>query len=721
TTNPWYDASVPVNNSRENIHYNVRWLLALGNDKKPAGYDTNPNVETYVLDTDKGSNLKRVDNYIVEETNYGLYEGVFEYPAFTDSTRDSSGTFFYSDGYFFKDSHTYNEHLATMSFALALAAGYSNKGNDGASDHRYDPDTGPYYPIKTANIIKLLEDIGVKSDDIFINEWNTKAPTTESMGVTIGSKTLADGKKLVILGTRGTGYGAEWASNVTLGNEPDSEAAGFSHGADIAFQNLEDYLTAHTINGNSENTVFWLSGFSRAGAVANLTAKRIIDKYNHDGSRVYAYPMEAPRGGRDSQKIAGNDYSSIHNIINAADVVPYVAPVEMGFVRYGVDHYVPGTAAGEVKTTPHEIKYQTPNGEVTLTATEYVDNEPSNGDQAQIQEMVKQLRAVNPDVIYDDYFYEATLSFLGNYIYTENISSMIQELASSSLTAPQFIANFFQDFQSKGFNYTIGNHSGDYRYFYAEEIMRPDTSFQNAAAELCGIFFNLSNSDANALMEVLGNVMYRINLTSVYMDIFRSGDDSWTTYSSYDAIGKGKVDAMADELWNAIATRDEERGFPSIYDVIDQDLADRIHAVWKPLIFPLVYFAHRDYKETDSNVLGSLAYNASRLLMNHNQDVVYSYLRANDGYYKDGNHKSYKRCLISNEIITNIELGIRVTKYQGDTPTTEEHWQSEGNFGIIVLEDERDKVELITKNPDSITSIFYSYEGNPESRTYRYS
>ena len=48
-------------------------------------------------------------------------------------------------------------------------------------------------------------------------------------------------------------------------------------------------------------------------------------------------------GGVESAKIPGNNYNCIHNVINQNDIVPWVGTTEMGFLRYGVDHFVPGS------------------------------------------------------------------------------------------------------------------------------------------------------------------------------------------------------------------------------------------------------------------------------------------------------------------------------------------------------------------------------------------
>ena len=84
-------------------------------------------VETFIPDS--GRRTQSVTGgYTAGSNNYELLRGVFEYPAYDDSTTDLEGIFYYSDGYFMEDTNKYNEHLATMSFCLAGASGYSNIG-----------------------------------------------------------------------------------------------------------------------------------------------------------------------------------------------------------------------------------------------------------------------------------------------------------------------------------------------------------------------------------------------------------------------------------------------------------------------------------------------------------------------------------------------------------------------------------------------------------------
>jgi len=253
---------------------------------------------------------------------------------------DGSGSysFKYSDGLFSTDPKEYNTHMATMSCAMAHASCTNVVNGD--------------YSKGAEDIESILTQIGFK--DIFVNEDYKKKPTVDSVGCAIATKevNLENGVKRVISVTiRSANYEAEWTSNVTLGKT--GEAKGFADSADKVFDLLADYTKDHpeiAADIEAGKAAFWFQGFSRGGAIANLTAKRTIDNAQPFGCKVYAYCIEAPQGGVASEEIKGRDYTSIHNVINPDDLVPYVAPTEMGFKRYGVDHYLNGSDAAEIKT-----------------------------------------------------------------------------------------------------------------------------------------------------------------------------------------------------------------------------------------------------------------------------------------------------------------------------------------------------------------------------------
>ena len=76
-------------------------------------------------------------------------------------------------------------------------------------------------------------------------------------------------------------------------------------------------------------------------------------------------------GGLETAKISGSNYNCIHNIINRNDIVPRVAPQKMNFIRYGIDHYIPGTDAGTVAKGNDGNQYD--NTFYNTSSTEYAN------------------------------------------------------------------------------------------------------------------------------------------------------------------------------------------------------------------------------------------------------------------------------------------------------------------------------------------------------------
>ena len=64
------------------------------------------------------------DRYIIHQNEYAdkydLKEGIFTYSSTSGTDRDA--VYYYSDGYFDDAPEVYNEHLSTMSLALAMSA-----------------------------------------------------------------------------------------------------------------------------------------------------------------------------------------------------------------------------------------------------------------------------------------------------------------------------------------------------------------------------------------------------------------------------------------------------------------------------------------------------------------------------------------------------------------------------------------------------------------------
>lgn len=259
----------------------------------------------------------------------------FYYTSYKTSARYSYDVF-YTDDYFNKSASLVDRKLATASSCLALAGGASPEGMDykNASGHiKY------FFNLLGFNTIKA-------------NNYYDKVPTKDSFGVCVAKREIDD-YTLIGIGVRGYGYLREWASNFKLGNDLEF-AEGFYDASNIYLDTLKDYILTNNIKGKIK---IWTAGYSRGGAVVNLSIGRIddglknnINILNEDVSftkdDIYAYCFEAPRGRIATVedgviKEKNNDYSNIQNIINVNDLVTYVAPNGLGFIRYGIDYYLP--------------------------------------------------------------------------------------------------------------------------------------------------------------------------------------------------------------------------------------------------------------------------------------------------------------------------------------------------------------------------------------------
>jgi len=488
-----------------------------------------------------------------------------------DGNFDFISTVYYSDGLFYSDPYKYNEHLATASWALAYAGGYLYVNAE-------EVDGNKYYN-KHAAARQFLADIGCPDQNIYINDSMVKKPGTNTIGVTIGSKELqkADGSKtgdiLVPVTVRGLAYEQEWLSNLTLGTVDETrssgfEAMGFAKAADEVTEEIDTYLTKYDLQeAYKEGRVkFWITGFSRAGATANMTAKRMIEKIEEDcqdnKSEVFAYPCEAAKGGTDNaEKLSETKYYCIHNMINKADIVPYVGPGEMGFKRYGVDHYIPGSDAADTpKKTEKDVIRGGEGGPTKVTT--YADNDPllTKGNTqeettnyiTQKTEMVKQLQTIDSSFVYEDYFRPLRLQFV-KFTFGGLKTMNMFEVGNDENRIEDFVADFIR-FAQEGHTPERVNHWSQAitsRDRYAKDRVDFDrwTSppVQNALSDLMGAFMRTPDGEvsgfmgsAAAIIDKIGTLsLSEVSMASLYVDVI----GNW-----YKRTGE-KKESYALSLW----------------------------------------------------------------------------------------------------------------------------------------------------------------------------
>ena len=258
--------------------------------------------------------------------------------------------FYYTDDYFKKPATKYNQSLATMSLCLALST--------------YQDEDEKIYDKNVKNVKNLFGKCGfvIEGADNTFQQKNYDIKTgTDTIACSFANKKIGD-STLVAVAVRSGGYGAEWASNLTLGSKGDH--FGFNDASNKVYEYLADYVNSRNITGKVK---FWITGFSRGGATANILAAKLdntIDshpKITYSKDDVYAYTFATPAGAVKSNKPHSKKYNNIFNIINFHDLVPLVAPSQTGwsFDRYGITKVLPFSESTSVSAIyePKMIKY----------------------------------------------------------------------------------------------------------------------------------------------------------------------------------------------------------------------------------------------------------------------------------------------------------------------------------------------------------------------------
>ena len=569
--------------------------------------------------------------YTVGGVTYDLIRGKYTYASAVPVNGHNinlTADFYYSDGFFMEDPYTYNPHLATTSLNMAMAAYNANADMSGP---------GMDYSDRENNIRRFMGDIGC--ENIYTNRYYRIRPERDSIGVAIGRRQLkngngtASGRMLVVIAIRGGNYELEWVSNATLGTgtKYNGEAEGFASAAEKVTKEIDAYIKQ---NGLSEDVRdgqvdFWISGYSRAGATTNLTARRLVDKYapnRNSGNKVFAYCNEDPQGGVESAMIAGNDYTCIHNVINKADLVPRVAPSEMGFFRYGVDHYIPGTPAGTSTGKSDNTAY-------TIGLHGYERAKTS---------MLRQLAAINPHITFSDsfqvygvdpeainsalvnvagsvatYWNPATwVTTLGTAIYYAVRQENAFIVKGNNVTMDVFLDEFFRNLQE---------WTGTTRSAFANGS---GASLQTAARDFLGIVFDSTNEQLDAFAKDVRNVwedhIKLKDLLGIFVYAFgewHKPDFKYKAYYTNKFVNWFKDGGVFEHL-DLTATEKNQ--------LYNKDL---------PVIADIALtFLSADYRQNLHEARGlsqvmTLVMNIDNIAMNHYAEVNLAWLRTQDSFY----------------------------------------------------------------------------------------
>ena len=221
--------------------------------------------------------------------------------------------------------------MAATSMAMALSA------------HNYKDvlkTINKWYDSGYKNVEEMMGKMGFTSL-AHNGAYEIKPEAPHTAGVALGSKKVGD-STVIAIAVRGGNYGKEWAGNFTVGESDLVDHDGFGRGRDIVIEVLKQYISRCNITGKVK---FWLTGYSRASAIANLSAAALdrgisFPNVTYTPDDVYAYCFEVPANTTDSD-VGNHLYANIFNIINPIDPIPRVAPAQWGFSRYGYNVYIP--------------------------------------------------------------------------------------------------------------------------------------------------------------------------------------------------------------------------------------------------------------------------------------------------------------------------------------------------------------------------------------------
>ena len=223
--------------------------------------------------------------------------------------------------WFRNDARIYNHDLAKLSLGLATSA--------------FRPESPLSKKSQPAdyNLRAFLEQAGfdhLRSDDY------DKNPSKYTVSTVMGHQTIGDGEdafELIVIGICGQGYADEWESNLSVGT--GKNPTGFASAAHLVYDRVFGYISENHLKGKMK---VWLSGFSRAAAVSNITASLLSDSDTFSQENVFAYTFATPMTVRDTEPKL---YENIFNICGKMDPVTNIPFADWGYSRYGITFHTP--------------------------------------------------------------------------------------------------------------------------------------------------------------------------------------------------------------------------------------------------------------------------------------------------------------------------------------------------------------------------------------------
>lgn len=569
-----------------------------------------------------GSDLEFAQNFMEDLQNKGYYEVDdpnklnFSFDDIADDIGNDGAKYFtydsgytakcyYRDSYFQDSSFNYNGSLATMSLCFAMSA-FANENE-------------PDYRKKSSNARDMLKSvIGVKEDQIEVNEGYMAKPTADSIGAVVGNKKIrANGKNytLIALAIRGGGYEKEWASNFTIGK--DGGHSGFATAKLNVFNFLKGYIERKKIVGSIK---LWITGHSRAGATANLLGAE-INKNIKEGNKnilgknidcktedIYTYCFEAPQGANLNQNEKKAIYNNIFNIINPYDPVPLVAPAVFKFFRYGQDKVLPTKSNVSTRYREKRIKMMDIYKEMDAYKKKNEDKENDSNEEKGVDKvyLIDKFRMKKLKIIF-------------------NIIPIIQDDLNNPNLQDIYLSDYVKMISEKIFlkdrNFYVNNYQDDIR-------------------EICKFYFGNPDGWTDKLTKAF---MFQVAKDIILFFGVYGTNNSLKKYdadAAYSLVSKWLKNSMAE----AGVTYYDERALSA--------------AAKKLTVLLLELFA------ANPNYFITFAYNAENLVSAHYPELCYAWLASGDINYTQNPQDIFSTGLYRT-IRINCPVDVEVTNGQG--------------------------------------------------------
>ncbi|MBR2512090.1 MAG: hypothetical protein IKE49_03375 [Firmicutes bacterium] len=568
---------------------------------------------------------------------------------------DLTDTYIYNDELLKGDSLKFNKKLATMSYELAIASISSER----------EPRTAAGYKNKSRNLRAYLEDNGFV--DFETNRYYKEKMTTTTMGAACAHKKIVDNGKtytLLAIVPRSAGYEAEWGGNFVMGAEGDH--AGFKNGREIVLAHAKQYVKKYGIKGNIK---VWTAGYSRGAGVTNQVGAALLaqpkkvlgDSINLTRGNVYCYTFGTPNSAASPAGDFGDPKSDkfkyIHNLWESYDIVTAAPPVKFGFDRYGTStgYAVPANKARMLKFLkqtnsavydlymdggdPDKFSPKTIDVEKLITERKIAlkdDPDPYlPSDQREFMEMMSDSlsEAVdNSRQKYNDDYQEALQVFCG-YLFSHlgDAGKLVEGIRGSKFT-PAMVAFMYISYMTDRYSTTeFGTDEEKAEIRKAVDMLKEIIEEKKAAGE--------------ELPENLEEYVTELERALATADFWGAIKDlSWgiTAILYIQVMEAGLENAQADQ---------------ETIDKITSGKAGK--AMTRLLSFLLLY----DNKQTDRIIsfeqvyqqmkhMATLIGNASSFMRPHNNEIILSWLRAQDPTYDDvkkenaAQIKGYRRVFI---------------------------------------------------------------------------